>query len=142
MNDLTFRQRLQRTLLIALLASATMGLAFFALVHTAILPVSTAALQAGQVAPQDIQAPQDFSFQSETLTEQQRESAARAVLPIYTSPDPSVARQRLEHLRAALAFISSVRADGYATQEQKLSDLAALEDIHLSQDFAGRASWR
>jgi hypothetical protein len=42
----------------------------------------------------------------------------------------------LEELRNALAFITSVRADPYATPEQKLTDLAALENIQLSQDTA------
>lgn len=138
MTDLTFRQRLRRTIFLTLLVIITFALAFLALVYPAIAPLSGADLQTGQVVQEDIQAPQDFSYQSEVLTEQQREVAARAVPAIYTSPDPSVARQRLERLRSALAFISGVRADNYASAEQKLADLAALEDINLNQESAVR----
>jgi putative nucleotidyltransferase with HDIG domain len=35
-----------------------------------------------------------------------------------------------------MAYISSVRADGHASIEQKLTDLAALQDVQLSQDTA------
>jgi len=48
--------------------------------------------------------------------------------------DTAVARRQLERLHAALAYISSVRADTYADVNQKLNDLAALEDIHLSRE--------
>jgi putative nucleotidyltransferase with HDIG domain len=54
----------------------------------------------------------------------------------YTPPDTSIARQQLERLRAALAYISSVRSDDFATQDEKLTDLAALEDIHIDQETA------
>ena len=39
-----------------------------------------------------------------------------------------------EQLRATLAYINSVRADSYATGEQKVSDIASLDDIHLRQE--------
>ena len=42
-----------------------------------------------------------------------------------------VARGQIERLRAALAYISVVRADEYATPEQKQADLSALSDVSL-----------
>ena len=98
----------------------------------------TPSLQAGQVAPQDYLAIESTTFTSQVLTEQRREAAARAVAPMYTLPDTSIARQQLEKLRTTLAFISSVRADTYGTLEQKLADLSALEDIHLDQEMETR----
>ncbi|MGW8251736.1 MAG: hypothetical protein ACWGO1_13915, partial [Anaerolineales bacterium] len=121
--------------LIFLLLVAT-GLVLLALAIPILETLSSPSLQAGQVAPQDIVAPLPITFESQVLTEQQREAAARSVLPLYTSPDPSVARRQLESLRAALTFITSVRADTYATQEQKLADLSALEHINLDEETA------
>jgi len=90
--------------------------------------------ESGDVASQDYRAPQAITYTSDVLTERQRDAAESAVQPIYTSPDTSIARHQLEKIRATLAFITSVREDPYATQEQKQEDLAALEDIHLSQE--------
>jgi putative nucleotidyltransferase with HDIG domain len=90
--------------------------------------------ETGDVASQDYRAPQAITYTSDVLTERQRDAAESAVQPIYTSPDTSIARHQLEKIRATLAYITSVREDPYATQEQKQEDLAALEDIHLSQE--------
>ena len=114
------------------------ALSFIALVAPQLIPRSSQSLQAGQVAIQDILAPRDISFESEILTGQQREAAVRAVAPVYTPADTSISRRQLEKLRNALAFITSLRADPYASVEQKLTDLAALEDIQLSQETALR----
>ena len=100
--------------------------------------MSMPTLQVGQVAPQDYLAVESASFTSQVLTEQKREAASRAVAPVYTRPDPSIARRQLEKLSANLAFITSVRADSYGTLEQKLADLSALEDIHLDQEMGMR----
>lgn len=90
--------------------------------------------EAGDVASQDYRAPQSITYTSDVLTERQRDAAESAVQPIYTAPDTSIARHQLEKIRATLAYITSVREDPYATKEQKQEDLAALEDIHLSQE--------
>ncbi len=93
--------------------------------------------QVGQVADRDYRAPVTMSYESQILTQIRQDSAERSVQPIYTSPDTRVARQQLERLRTSLAYISSVRADSYATTQQKLEDLAAMDDIHLNQETAG-----
>ena len=120
-------------ILLLLVAIAT---SFIALVIPQLAPLTSLSLQAGQVATQDIRAPRDVSFESEVMTQQQRDTAARNVASIYTSADTGIARKQLEKLRNTLAFIANVRADTFSTPEQKLNDLAALEDIQLSQGTA------
>ncbi len=85
----------------------------------------------GQVVSQDVRAPYTLQYESEYLTRQQQELQANAVLPVYTPPDASIARRQISHLRAALDYISAVRADTFATPEQRLQDLAALQDVQL-----------
>lgn len=96
--------------------------------------LSNPTLKEGDVASQDIIAPYSVTFESNVLTENSREAAARDVEPVYSSPDTNTARQQLERLRASLAYITSVRGDSYASHEQKLADIAALEDIQLDRD--------
>ncbi len=105
-------------------------------VYTPTISVSAGDLQTGDVATQDILAPSAISFESTVRTEQQRENALRAVSAKYTQADTNIARQQMEKLRAAQAYITSVRADIHASEEQKLTDLAALQEINLSQDTA------
>ncbi len=91
-------------------------------------------ISAGEVASREITAPRSLTYTSEVLTEAQREAAADSIAAIYSPPDTSIARNQLEDLRATLAYISSVRADTFGTDEQKLADLAALENIDLDQE--------
>lgn len=105
-----------------------------------VMPFSTrpASLRAqvGDVTSQDIVAPRTLNYQSAVFTERDRREAADAVAPVYGAPDANVARQQLEHLRAAVDFIDSVRADGYATLEQKIGDLTALQNVNLGRESA------
>ncbi len=91
-------------------------------------------LSAGDVAPRDLQAPQAIEYVSEVRTEEARAAAVRAIPQVYSPPDPSIARSQIERLRAALDYISLVRADEYATSEQKFADLQALSDISLEPE--------
>jgi hypothetical protein len=125
----------RRAYLIALLlVSLTLGLV--AVLAPVLEKTRTTALQEGQVATQDYRAPRPISYISEIRTEQRRFAAEQAVQPIYTSPDTRVARRQMEQLRAALAYIQTVRADAYASADQKLADLAALEEVVLSREAA------
>ncbi len=98
--------------------------------------LSTVSVEEGSVATQDVMAPYAVTYQSEVLTEERMQEAANQVAPVYTNPDPSIARRQLNRLKDALAFIDVVRNDPFATREEKLNDLAALEGIYLSQDTA------
>lgn len=91
-------------------------------------------LQAGDVAPRDILAPYALTYESQVLTEQRRQAAAAGVRPVYTAPDVQVGRRQMERLRAALDFIAQVRADVWATPEQKRADLQALEGMSLTTE--------
>jgi len=91
-------------------------------------------LSEGDVAPRDLQAPEAIEYVSDVRTEDARAAAARAIPQTYTSPDPSIARSQIEHLRAALDYISLVRADEFATPEQKQADIQSLNDLKLESD--------
>jgi len=111
------------------------GLAYVAVVYITPTAPSANDLQTGDVASVDILAPSSISYTSEVLTNQDREAAIRGVASRYTNADTNVARQQLEKMRAALAYISSVRSDINASTEQKVADLAALENAQLSQEI-------
>ncbi|GAB4478466.1 MAG: HDIG domain-containing protein [Anaerolineales bacterium] len=117
--------------LIILYGAVTLALVFPFLSNS-----NVAILEEGQVAAQDIQAPHALTYVSDILTEQARQNAARNVSPVYTAPDTGIARAQRDRLRNALAYINSVRADQYATLEQKLADLALMEDLSLSTEQA------
>jgi len=120
-------------LILLLAVSAT---AFIALIFTLPSEQNLLDIKVGDVASQVIQAPIAIEYVSEILTEQARQSAESLVAPVYASADPSVARTQIERLRAALNYISLVRNDLNATQDQKLVDLAAMKDIILATDTA------
>jgi hypothetical protein len=100
------------------------------------LPINSGAgavqLNVGDVSARDILAPQSLTYPSEVLTEQARERAASAVAPVYSAPDPRVARQQLVLLRDILEFINTVRADSLATRAQRQADLAAVREVALT----------
>lgn len=110
------------------------GFILLALLLPILQDLSEPPLSVGDVAPYDIHAPTALTYQSQILTARQQDAAASAVPIIYSPADTNVARQQLERLRNTLVYINSVRADEFASQEQKTSDLAALEDIQLSRD--------
>ena len=89
-------------------------------------------LQVGNVASQEIVAPHGISYTSEVLTQRRQDTIANTVADRYTIPDTSQARQQLDSMRAALDYITNVRADPYASAEQKMEDIAALQSVHLS----------
>ena len=136
MSDLRAKKNTRYWVFIGLFLLAGAILVSAALAIPSLERLNAPSARVGQVAPQDFLADQALSYPSQILTEQKREAAAQAVSPVYTRPDTSIARKQLEELQSAAAFISSVRADRFATQEQQLEDLAALESIHLNRDTA------
>lgn len=91
-------------------------------------------LQVGDVAPRALQAPYDFEYVSQVRTSEMRDIAEKAVQPVYTNPDPVVARQQIDRLNATLQHISLIRTDNTITAAQQQSELASLSDITLSAD--------
>jgi putative nucleotidyltransferase with HDIG domain len=103
-----------------------------------ILPLSISPgalpLSVGDVAPRDLQAPEAIEYISEVRTEEARAAAERAIPQTYSLPDPAIARGQIERLRVALDYIALVRADEFATPEQKQADLQSLSDLSLDSE--------
>ncbi len=95
-------------------------------------------IKAGDVSSTDIQSPKTITYTSDVLTEQARQSAENTVAPVYLPADPSIARHQIEQMSAAITYVTTVRFDAYSSQGQKLTDLSAMNDLHLSLDSAER----
>ena len=94
-----------------------------------LLPGGQEALEENDVAPHDIRAPRSITFESDILRAQQQERAAAEVEPIYTSPDPTWARQQLDRARKVLDYLGSVRADTLASSSQKRGWVLAVPEL-------------
>jgi len=93
-------------------------------------------MQVGQVAPVDIVAPRTDSFESKLFTDKAKADAENAIAPRYLASDPSINRAQLSKLNDAVLFITSVRNDKFSNESQKLSDLASLSNLPLTQEQA------
>lgn len=128
-------QQVDRHDFFALILLILTGLAAYAIL---ILPVSvsgpTLPVKVGQVAPQDYTAPSNGEYISDVRTSLARDSAERAVAPIYTSPDPAIARRQISRLRAALDRVDAIRADEVMPIESKREQMAAIDDLTLQPD--------
>ena len=128
-------QQVSRHDFFALILLLVTGLTAYAVL---ILPVSvsgpTLPVKVGQVVPQDYTAPSNGEYISDVRTSLARDSAERAVAPIYTSPDPAIARRQIARLRAALDRIEAIRADESLPIESKREQMAAIDDLTLQSD--------
>ncbi|HAF61239.1 MAG TPA: hypothetical protein DCK95_02815 [Anaerolineaceae bacterium] len=97
---------------------------------------SSISLSVGSVSTQDIRAPQTFTFISQTLTESAQDQAEKAVLPVYLPADPSISRQQIESMKGVLNYISSVRTDEFASEEQRINDLQVIENVTITSEMA------
>jgi putative nucleotidyltransferase with HDIG domain len=98
----------------------------------------TVRLTLGESSTQDILAPQALTYVSDVLTEAARAEAAAAVADVYDPPDARVARQQVLLMRDILDYMTTVRADGYATLEGKAVDLTSIRDLPLAPDVASQ----
>jgi cyclic-di-AMP phosphodiesterase PgpH len=96
----------------------------------------TSALRVGVIARQDVHAPINITYISDVLTAQRRATVSSSVPPVYDAPDPNVARQQTQLARQVLDFIANVRADTFATPEQKRHDLSQITALNLSDAVA------
>jgi putative nucleotidyltransferase with HDIG domain len=119
-----------RILQISLILAVSL-VSFAALTMPLTLRPTTQALDVGVVLQFTMQAPRDIEYVSEVRTEEARKAAESGVPSMYTAPDPAIARQQIEHLRTAMQYITSVRADVDLTTEEKKSNLVALSDVRL-----------
>ncbi|GIV78514.1 MAG: phosphohydrolase [Litorilinea sp.] len=93
-------------------------------------------LQVGEVAPHDVVAPRQITYESQVLTERARERAAQSVPDQYDTPDGRVRRQQVERSREILDFITIVRSDPYASPELQIDYLLAIADLDLTPELA------
>ena len=127
---MTVKLRLYYTSLVILVAV----LSWVALLLPQRSQLLPAAFVAGQVANQDFISPATLTYISQVLSEQKRLEAQNNVIPVYSRLDTSIARRQSERLRATLAYINSVRADNFASPQQKLDDLSAMDDLRLDRE--------
>lgn len=133
MNDPRIKPSLIRILLMVAILTLSMVGVWWLINWSLTGALSTVLVSEGTVASQDVNSPYAVTYQSEVLTEENQQEAADAVDPIYSRADFAIARQQLNQLRDALSFIDSVRQDLFSSQDQKYTDLAALEGIYISQ---------
>lgn len=90
----------------------------------------------GEAAIEDILAPYSINFESKVLTDRAKINAAGAVEDVYLPSDPTIARNQLNHLETALAYITSIKTDPHSNHEQKIEDLLSMRHLQLSvEDF-------
>ncbi|MBI5828039.1 MAG: HDIG domain-containing protein [Chloroflexi bacterium] len=90
----------------------------------------------GDVATVDITAPRSVTYVSQVQTSVARAAAADAVSDVYAPPDSRVARQQIARAGTLLDYIGTVRADSFATPQQKTADLAGITDLTISDTAA------
>jgi putative nucleotidyltransferase with HDIG domain len=122
-----------RVLQVSLIA-ATSLISFAALTYPLALRPITQAADVGDVAQITMQSPRDIEYVSEVRTEEARKAAESAVQPVYTSPDPAIARQQIERLRTAMQYITSVRDNTEFSADEKKGKLVALSDVRLKPE--------
>ncbi|NPA91110.1 MAG: HDIG domain-containing protein [Chloroflexi bacterium] len=110
-------------------------LALFILVVD-LTPGKRVQLDVGDVSPVDIRAPRSIRYESEVLTRAAREKAAQAIPEVYDPPQPQIARQQINRLKAIIDFINTVRANPYASVEEKTREIQAITDLALPPDMA------
>lgn len=88
--------------------------------------------QVGEVATRDVLAPRSLAYNSDILTEQEKQDAIDAVVPVY-DPDPDVTRRQIRLAPAVTNYINEIRHDDYATEDHQIQDLNYLEDVSVSE---------
>ena len=102
-----------------------------------IVPLFTAgrvALDAGDVARDDINAARTISYASEILTQQDRDAAERAVALVYDPLDLSVPRRQVAKARGVLDYIRAVRADPIGSRAEKQALLNRIDGVSLTPE--------
>jgi len=122
------------------------GLASLMMLSTAVLLITLLAWQlpfggrfvveAGQVAPFTVVAPQALTYASDVLTLRAQERAAQAVPDQYDTDEAGVRRQQVALARTITAQIGMIRADPDATLAQKNDQLTSIADLNLDATTA------
>jgi len=94
-----------------------------------LLPTDRVMLEVGDVASKDVRAPRRITFESAILRAEEQKRAASSVDPVYTLPDPALARQQLDRARQVLDYLGSVGADTLASNAQKRAWILAVPEL-------------
>ena len=112
------------------LQAAAFAAAMAILLTLALLPVFPRQLETheGDTASRTWQAPRTFSFESQVLTEKQREQAAAAVPDVLVFSS-TVRSEQMAKLEKLITDVESVRNSSSLTRSQKLSALRGTENL-------------
>lgn len=88
-------------------------------------------LQEGDVVQRDVVAPQRITYISQIQTGLARDRAESAVAEVYDPPDTRVARQQVARAQQIFDYLDTVRADTYASPEDKRQLVAEIKDLSL-----------
>ncbi len=88
----------------------------------------------GEVTQSTLQASRDIEYVSEIRTEEARKAAESAVQPVYSQPDPSIARGQIERLRTSLLNITAIRDNDALSADEMSKSLLALSDLRLKTE--------
>jgi putative nucleotidyltransferase with HDIG domain len=106
-----------------------------------IVPLFTAgriALNEGDVAREDLNAPRTISFSSEILTGQDQDEAERKIAVVYDALDLSVPRKQVAKARGVLDYIRAVRADPIGSTAEKQALLNRIDGVRLTPEVTGQ----
>lgn len=128
--------RVRRTIWLVIIVGTVFTAAIIIMAAPINPPRDTVSLEVGDVTTTDIIAPYFISYDSQIETDAARRAAANAIPDVYDPPDSRVARQQVANARKLFDYISSVRADAFATPEQKYDDLAAAAGFTIDAAMA------
>src|SRR5574341_968381 len=94
--------------------------------------LETNRLEAGQVSPRTILAPERVTYASGIQTREARAKAEAAVKEVFDPPSPDFAREQVRQASRVLDYVDSVRHDPYSELEQKFIWVQAVPTITLS----------
>jgi putative nucleotidyltransferase with HDIG domain len=124
----------RQTILPIIVLVCTGILAYIALIQPWSLRETSLPLEVGDVASQDLNAPENIQYVSEVQTAAAQDEAERTVAPVYIAPDTSIARTQISRLGTLLESISLIRINDNATLEEKKVAMASVQGLELEPD--------
>lgn len=95
-------------------------------------------LTPGKASPLTILAPARATFVSDLQTSKAQEQAASQVADVYDAPDANIAREQVRRATRLVAFLDTVRADPYASLDDKVNWVRALPGVQVSREVVSR----
>jgi hypothetical protein len=133
----TARHKKQRDIRVWLIG-ACFALGTAAILIVPLFLAGGVALDSGDVARDDISAPRAITYNSEILTQQDRDAAERSIAVVYDPLDLSVPRKQVAQARGVLDFIRSVRADPIGSRAEKLALLNSISGVRLTPEVSNQ----